>query len=106
MSVTDELFDGMMQRERGRSVSHRCPRLACFVVICDGLEDLPCAHMIGTASHLAPGLRGRAGDKLQAQASSVVAWHGSPPKRYLHFLKELFSLWLRNPNDQPGEARQ
>ena len=73
---------------------------------CDGLEDPPFARTIGNASHLAPELPGRAGDKLQAQASSVAALHGSLSKRHLDFFKELLPLRLRKTNDQPGEARQ
>ncbi len=73
---------------------------------CDGLEDPRCARTIGNASHLAPGLRGRAGDKLQGQASSVAAWRGSQSKRHLDVFKELLPLRLRKTNDQPSEGRQ
>jgi len=61
--------------------------------------------MTDNASHLAPGLPGRADDMLQDQASDVAACLGSLSKRDLHFFKELLPLRLWKTNDQPSEAR-
>src|ERR1700693_1729844 len=44
---------------------------------CDGLEDLPSARTVGTAAHLARGLRGRVSDRLRGQAATVAALRGS-----------------------------
>jgi hypothetical protein len=98
------LFDG--RRCKGLSNWIRCHHPAGFAAVCDGLEDSPCARTIGIAIRRAPRLHDRAGDKLQDQASTVGAWHGSPSKRDLHFFKELLPLLLRNTNDQPDEAGQ
>jgi hypothetical protein len=73
---------------------------------CDGLEDHPSARNFGIAIHPAPGLHGRADDKLQDQDSSWVARYGSPSKRDPDFFKELHPLRLWKTNDQPNEARQ
>jgi hypothetical protein len=73
---------------------------------CDGLEDHPTARNFGIAIHPAPGLHGRADEKLQVQASSGVVSRGSHSKRHPHFFKELLPLRLRKANDQPGETRQ
>jgi hypothetical protein len=80
-------------------------QIACSVADCDGLEDFPSAHTIGNANHFAPGLPGRAGDKLQGQGLSA-ACYGDRSKCDLHFFKELLLLRLRKTNDQPGEAGQ
>jgi hypothetical protein len=98
------LFDGTTRR--GRSDSRLRHRPVRFVAECDGLEDSLCARTIGNASHLALGLRGRAGDKLRGQVSTEAGLHGFPSKRDLYFFKELLSLRLRKTNDQPGETRQ
>ena len=100
----DGLLDGMMRRGRSDSLLRHRP--VGFAAECDGLEDPPYAHTIGSASHLAPGLCDRAGDNLQDRASTVGAWRGSQSKRHMHFFKELLSLRLRKTNSQPGEARQ
>jgi hypothetical protein len=89
----------------GRSNSRPCHHPVDFVAECDGLEDYLFGRTIGIAIHLAPRLRGRAGDKSQVQASSVDVSHGSLSKRDLHFLKELLPLRLLEPNDEPSEAR-
>ena len=59
------------------------------------LKTLCSPATIGNASHLAPGPRGRAGDRLQVQASIVVVWNASRSKRHLHVFKQLFPLGLR-----------
>jgi hypothetical protein len=102
--IADVLLDGTSRRQRSDSRQHHPP--VGFVAECDGLEDLPFARTIGNASHLAPGLRGRAGDKPLDQVSSGAVWHGSPSKRHLDILKELPYLRLWKTNDQPSEARQ
>jgi len=66
--IADGLFYGRMCK--GQSDSRRCHRPVSFATECDGLEVLPCVHRIGNASRLAPGFHGRAGDRLQHQASS------------------------------------
>ena len=104
LRITDELFDGTTHRERSDCRQRHRP--VALAGECDGLEDPPCARTIGNASHLAPGLRGRAGDKRQDQVSSVAALLGSLSKCHLHVFKELLSLWLRKTDDQPGQARQ
>jgi hypothetical protein len=76
------------------------------VAECDGLEALPSGHEIGSASRLAPGLRGRAGDKLQGQISSVAVSRGSFSKSDLHLFEKLLPLRFRKTNDQPDEARK
>ena len=102
-ALVDEPVDGNWRKESLDSLlrHHRDG----FATECDGLEDLPFAHTIGNASHLAPGFHGRVGDKFRAQASTVTGWLGSQSKRHLHFFKELFPLWLRKTNDQPSEGR-
>ena len=97
------LFDDSQYKELSNWIRYHCP--ADFAAECDGLEDLPSARTLGNATHLAPGFRGRAGDKLQGQASNVAALLGSLSKRDLHFFKELLSLRLWKTNDQPGKAR-
>jgi hypothetical protein len=81
----DGLFDGTTRREL--SDFRLCRHLAGPEAECDELEDPPSARTIDNAIHLAPGLPGRVGDKLQGQASTVGAWRGSPSKRDLHFFK-------------------
>jgi hypothetical protein len=70
LAVAGELSGGMGRKvrldsrprhRRGGSAAER-----------DGLEDLTLARSLGIASRLAPGLRGRAGDKLPALVSSVA----------------------------------
>ena len=100
----DGLFGDSQYKELSNCV--RCHRLVGCAAECDGLEDLPSARTLGNATHLAPGFRGRAGDKLQGQGSNVAALLGSLSKRDLHFFKELLPLRLWKTNDQPGEARQ
>jgi hypothetical protein len=102
--LADGLLDGTTRRGQLGSRQHH--RLVGSAAERDGLEDLPFARTIGNASHLAPGLRGRAGDKLRDQASSVAVWHGSLSKRHLDILKKLPNLRLWKTNDQPGEAWQ
>ena len=97
-------FDGTMRR--GRSDSRQRHHPVGFAAEYDGLGGSPFARTIGNASHLAPGLHGKVGDRLQGQASSVIALLGSLSKRDLYFFKELLSLRLWKTNDQPGEARQ
>jgi hypothetical protein len=63
----DGPFDGMLRRER--SDSRQCHRPVGSATECDGLEDHPFPRKIDKAIHLAPRLPGRAGDKLQGQAS-------------------------------------
>ena len=87
---------------RGRSDSRQRHRPVGFAAECDGLEDPRCTRTIGNASRLAPGLRGRAGDKLQGQASSVDVWHGSQSKRHLDIFQELPPLWHRKTEYQPA----
>ena len=55
----------------------RCHRLVGRAAGHDAPGDSSFVRTIGNASHLAPGLPGRAGDKLQCQASIVVVWHAS-----------------------------
>src|ERR1019366_2303720 len=85
--IADVLFDGTMRR--GRSDSRQRHHPVGFAAECDGLEDPRCTRTIGNASHLAAGLRRKAGDKLEGQASSVVVWHGSQSKRHLDVFKQL-----------------
>lgn len=68
------------------------------------LLALPFARTIGIASRLAPGLPGKARDKLQGQAASVVVLLESLSNRDLHVFKELLPLRLWKANDQPSEA--
>jgi hypothetical protein len=102
--LADGHFDGTMRR--GRSDSRPRHRPVGSAAECDGLEDPPSARTIGTAIHLAPGLRGRVGDTRPDQAASAAALQGSVSKRHLHFFQQLLPLRLRKTNDQPGEARQ
>jgi hypothetical protein len=104
LRITDELFDGTTRRVRSDSRQRHRP--VGSAIECDGLEDLPYARTIGNASHLAPGLPGKAGDKFQGQAASGAAWRVSLSKPHLHFFKELLPLRLRKTNDQSSEARQ
>ena len=102
--LADVLFDGMMRR--GQSDSRQRPRPVGSAAECDGLEDPPFVRTIDSASRRVSGLRGRAGDKPRAQASTVGAWRGSLSKRHLDVLKELPYLRFWKTNDQPSEARQ
>ena len=102
--IANELLDGM--RRRGRSDFRQRHHPVGSAAECDGFEDFPYTHTIGNASRLAPGLHGRAGDKLQGQAASGAAWPGCQSKCDLDFFKELLPLRLRKTNDQPSEARQ
>ena len=102
--IAGGLFGDTMRR--GRSDSRQRHRPVGFAAECDGLEDPRCTRTIGNASRLAPGLRGRAGDKLQGQASSVDVWHGSQSKRHLDIFQELPPLWHRKTEYQPSESRQ
>lgn len=102
--IVDELFDGNSHKELPDCLPHH--PLAGRAAEYGELEDSPCARTIGNAIHLVPELRGRAGDKLRGQVSSVVALVASPSNRDLHFFKELFPLWLRKANDHPSEAGQ
>jgi hypothetical protein len=99
----DGHFDGTMRRELSDSRPRHHP--VGSAAECGGLEDFPSARNFGNAIRLGPGPRGKAGDKLQDQAASGAAWHGSQSKCHLHFFKELFPLRLRKTNDQPGETR-
>ena len=100
----DELFDDNSHKEPPSSLPRHRP--VGSAAECDGLEDSPCARTIDIAIRLAPGPRGRAGDKLQDQAVDVAASRGSLSKRDPHFFKELLPLRLRKTYDQPREARQ
>ena len=102
--IADVLFDGTVRKGRSDSQQHHLP--VGFAAECDGLEDSLFARTIGNASHLAPGLPNRAGDKRQDQASSGAAWHEFESKRHLDIFKELLPLRLWKTNDQPSEARQ
>src|SRR5665213_2677950 len=73
---------------------------------CDGLEGFPRARTIGIASHLAPGLPGRVGDKLRAQASSGVALLGSLSQHRLHIFKKLPDLRFWKTKDHPSQRRK
>ena len=103
LRIADVLLDGTTRR--GRPDSRRRHRPVGSAAECDGLEDPPCAHTIGNASHLAPGLPGRAGDRLPDQASIGAALPGSSSKGHLDFFKQLLPLRLGQTNDQPSEAR-
>jgi hypothetical protein len=103
-AFVDESLDGNWRKELRDFLL--CHPLSGSAIECGGLEDSPCARTIDIASHLAPELLGRAGDKLQDQAASGAALRESQSKRHLHFFKELPPLRLRKSNDQPGEARQ
>ena len=83
--IADALLDGTTRT--GRSDSRQCHRPVGSAAECDGLEDLPSARTTGNASHLSPGLHGRAGDMFQDQASSVAVLCGSLSKRDLHLFK-------------------
>ena len=96
--IADEPFDGTMRR--GRSDSPERHRPVGCAAECDELEDPRCTRTIGNASRLALRLHGRAGDKLQGQASIVVVWHASPSKRHLDVFKQLLPLGLRKANYQ------
>src|ERR1700694_3901155 len=90
--IADALFDGTVHK--GRSNSRQRHRPVGSAVECDGLEGLRCTRRIGNASRLAPGLCGRAGDKLRGQASSVAVWHEFESKRHLDMVKKLLPLRL------------
>ena len=77
-------------------------RPAGFAAEYDGLEDLRCTRTVDTAIHLAPGLPGRVGGKLQEQVLSVAAWHGSESQSHLHVFNKLLSLRLRETNYEPS----
>ena len=96
----DELFDDNSHKEPSSSLP-RHP-LNGSAAEYDGLEDSPCARIVGNASHLAPELPGKARDTLPDQAVSVAAWCGSLSKRHLDFFKQLLPLRLRKTNDQPS----
>ena len=100
----DALFGDSQYKELSNWIRYHRP--ADCAAECDGLEDSQCPRTIDNASHLAPGLPGKADDKLPDQVSTVGAWRGSPSKCHLDFFKELLPLWLRKTNNQPGEARQ
>lgn len=85
--LIDERFDGNSHKEPRDSLP--CHPLSGSAIECDGLEDLPSAHTIGSASSLAPELRGRVGDKLRDEASSVAVWCVLESKRRLDGFKEL-----------------
>jgi hypothetical protein len=68
---TDAVSDDSRCKELSNSIRYH--RLAGCAAECDGLEDSPCARMIGNASRLAQELPGRVGDKLVAQAASGAA---------------------------------
>jgi hypothetical protein len=95
-AIVDGLFDGMMRS--GRSDSELCHRPVGSATECHGLEDSPCVRTIDIASHRAPELHCRVGNKLQSQVSSGVALLGSLSKRDLHFFKQLLPLRLRDLN--------
>jgi hypothetical protein len=103
-TLVGERLRGILRKEQSDSRSRHLP--VGSAIECDGLEDFPFVRKIGNANRLFPELPGRAGDKLQGQASIVAAWHGSQSKRRLHFFKELLPLRFRKTHDQPGEARQ
>jgi hypothetical protein len=71
----DALFDDNSHKEPPSFLPHH--RLSGSATECDGLEDPPCARTIDIASHLAPGLPGKADDKFQDQAASGAVWYGS-----------------------------
>src|SRR6266404_8227149 len=85
-NIADGLFDGTVRREQSDSRQRHLP--SGSGARCDELEDPRCTRTIGNASHLGPGLPGRVGDKLQAQASIVVVWHASPSKCHLDVFKQ------------------
>ena len=85
----------------GRVITQSTPRLNVM-----DLKIPRSSRTIGNASRLAPGLHGRAGDRLQDQASSVAVWIGSQSKDDLNVLEELLPLRLRKAEYQPSESRQ
>jgi hypothetical protein len=95
--IADGLYDDT--RCRGRSDSRQRHRLVGSAIECDGPEDPPCARTIGNASHLAPGLPGRAGDKLQGQALGAAVWRAFESNRDLQIFEELFPLPHRKTKD-------
>jgi hypothetical protein len=68
--IADGFFDGTMGRGRLDFLQRHRP--VGFVAEYDGPEDYPFGRTIDNASHLAPGLRGKAGDKLRGQVLIVV----------------------------------
>ena len=88
----DALFDDSHYKELSNWI--RCHRLAGCAAECDGFEDSPYFRTIGNASHLAPALPDKAGDKRPDQASSVAVWPGFDSKRHLDVFKKLLSLRL------------
>ena len=103
-AFADELLGDTSHTESPNSLPSR--RVAGCAAEGGELEGPPCAHRIDNASHLVRGLSGRAGDKLQDQASSGADLPGSLSKCHLHVFKEFLPLRLRETNDQPSEARQ
>ena len=91
-AFADGLFDGTVRKER--SDFRPCHRPVGCAAECDGLEDSLFARTIGNASHLAPGLQGRVGGKLQDQASSVAVLYEFESKRHLDGFNKLPSLSL------------
>jgi len=100
----DELLDGNSHKEPLDSLPRRS--LSGSATECDGLEDSPCAHTIDNASRLAPGLPGRACDKLPDQVAGGVASLGSPSQHRLHVFEKLPDLRLWKTEDNPSQRRQ
>jgi len=100
----DEPLDGRLRT--GLSDSPACHSLGGFSSECGAREDLPFAHKIDNATHLAPKLADRVYDKASAQALRVVSLLEFLSKCDLHFFNKLFPLRLRKCNDKPCETRQ
>jgi hypothetical protein len=99
-----ELLDGNWRKVPRDSLLYRL--LGGFATECDGLEDLPSAHIFGNANRLAPGLRGKGRDRLRGQASSVAAWRVFESRRHLDGVEELIPLRLWKTEHQPSQRRQ
>jgi hypothetical protein len=82
-----------------------CRQRSGLAIECDGLEECPFVHTIGSASRLSPGLHGKARDKLQGQALSVAAWFAFELKRHLDVFNELPYLRFWKTEYQPSQRR-
>ena len=93
-------------RHKERSGSRLCHRRGGCAARCDAPEDFPFVRTIGNASHLAPGLYGKADGKLQRLALVVAVWIEFRSRDCLNTLKELLPLRHRKAEQKPSEGRQ
>ena len=88
---------------RGRLDFLQRHRPVGFATEYDEPEDYPFGRTIDNASHLAPGLRGKAGDKLRGQVLIAAASRGHQSKRHLDIFKKLPPLLHRKTEYKPSQ---